>query len=46
MSLTIILVYLTMAGLAFTIDDVAKVKKENNKLKEEIETLKELISDK
>lgn len=42
MSLTIttIVVYLTLASLLFTIVDVAKVKKENEKLKEEIETIK------
>ncbi|MBO1912152.1 hypothetical protein [Sporosarcina sp. 6E9] len=40
MSFTTILVFLTMAALGFTIDDVAKVKKENKRLKEEIEKIK------
>lgn len=46
MTLTTILVYLTLASLLFTIADVTKVKKENAKLREEIETIKKYISDK
>ncbi|WP_199562784.1 hypothetical protein [Sporosarcina sp. BI001-red] len=40
MSLTTILVYLTLASVLFTAVDVAKIKKENEKLREEIETIK------
>jgi len=39
MSLIPIFVYPIIEGLAFTLDDVAKVKKENKKLKEKIKTL-------
>lgn len=34
------ILYLTLAGLLFTIVEVSKIKKENIKLREEIEKLK------
>lgn len=43
MSFTTILVYLTLASLMFTIADVSKIKKENTKLREEVEALKKHI---
>ncbi|MBM7600999.1 cell division protein FtsB [Virgibacillus halotolerans] len=48
MSLTVttIVVYLTLASLLFTIADITKIKKENAKLKEEIEIIKKQISSK
>lgn len=46
MSLTTIVVFLTLASLLFTITDVTKLKKENAKLKEEIEIIKNQISNK
>ena len=46
MSITTIVVYLTLASLLFTIADVTKIKKENEKLREEIETIKKHISNK
>lgn len=42
--MTTIILYLTLASLLFTIADVAKVKKENEKLREEIKTIKKHIS--
>ncbi len=44
MSVTTIIVYLTLASLLFTIADVNKIKNENKKLKEDIETLKKQIN--
>lgn len=44
MTITTVIVYLTLASLLFTIADVAKVKKENKKLKDEIKTIKAYIS--
>lgn len=44
MTITTVIVYLTLASLLFTIVDLAKVKKENEKLKEEIKTIKKHIS--
>ena len=43
MSFTTILVYLTLASLLFTIVDVTKIKKENEKLRQDIETLKKQV---
>ncbi|MCZ2260928.1 hypothetical protein [Sporosarcina sp. G11-34] len=40
MSLTTIIVYLTLGALLFTQVEVAKIKKENHKLKEEILAIK------
>lgn len=44
MVITEIILTLTLAGLVFNINDVAKIKKENEKLREEIETIKQHIS--
>lgn len=44
MVITEIILTLTLAGLVFNINDVAKVKKENEQLREEIETIKQHIS--
>ncbi|GIN23293.1 hypothetical protein [Siminovitchia fordii] len=38
-----IIVFLTLASLLFTISDVSKIKKENKKLKGEIEEIKKQI---
>ncbi|MUV38844.1 hypothetical protein JNUCC1_02715 [Lentibacillus sp. JNUCC-1] len=43
MSFTTILVYLTLASLLFTINDVNKVKKENEKLRKDVEALKKQV---
>jgi len=45
-TITTILVYITVASLLLTINDVSKLKKENTKLKGEIEIIKKKLSEK
>ena len=44
MSITVIVVYLTLTIVVFNLVDMAKIKKESKKLKEEIKILEKRIS--